>query len=153
MPGLLCRDAARRDIPVLAEFQLALADETEDLKLDHPTVLAGVTAILDRPERGRYFVAEREGRVVGGMLVTVEWSDWRNGEIWWLQSVYVRPDARRQGVFRSLHAHVREIIGSQPDVHGLRLYVHTANQRAQATYAALGMSAGHYVVCEWMKRF
>lgn len=141
------RPAAPDDASILADFNRAMADETEGLSLDPATVLAGVRAGLADPGKARYFVAERSGEVVGCCMITREWSDWRNGDLWWLQSVYVAPRARRQGVFRALHAEVVRRARAAGAV-ALRLYVERDNTHAKATYAALGMRATHYEVME-----
>jgi ribosomal protein S18 acetylase RimI-like enzyme len=107
---------------------------------------AGVRAVLDDPARGVYFVAERAGEVVGQTMITTEWSDWRNGWLWWIQSVYVCADARRQGVFRALYEHVQEMARNDPTVIGLRLYVEENNRAAQETYRRMGMEPMGFLV-------
>ncbi len=114
-----------------------MAAETEQLQLDRPTLRLGVAAVLDARVPGRYWVAESEGRVVGQLLITYEWSDWRNRQVWWIQSVHVAPEARRLGVFRALYAHLRRE-AQAAGAGGLRLYVDETNGRAQAVYASLG---------------
>ena len=144
--------ASREDAPILAEFNCAMAMETEEKPLDPETVRKGVEAIFEKEERGRYLVARREGRVIGQLLLTLEWSDWRNGEIWWIQSVYVQPDHRGLGVYKALYQAVREEAESRDDVVGIRLYVEHNNDRAQTVYRKLGMQAGGYEVMEFMKK-
>ena len=114
-----------------------------------------MTKALAEPDRLRFWVAERGGRVIGQTAITREWSDWRDGWVWWLQSVYVIAEARGQGVFRRLYGHIRDAARAQPDVIGLRLYVEQENLRAQATYRSLGMEPGGYLVYEamWRERF
>ena len=143
------RPATLADLDVIVRFNLELAEETERLRLDPPTLRQGVLAILEGRAPGRYWAAEREGRVVGQLLITFEWSDWRNRMVWWIQSVYVAPDVRGGGVLRALFATVRRE-AQAAEAGGLRLYVDTTNARAQAVYAALGMSGGHYKVFEDM---
>jgi GNAT superfamily N-acetyltransferase len=155
-PSFVVRDAHPGDRDLIVEFNLRLATETEGKSLD-PVVLArGVTRALTEPDRLRYWVVEPEGvgPVVGQCAVSREWSDWRDGWIWWFQSVYIHPDWRRLGLFRALHRHVRELALASGDVIGLRLYVETENHRAQKTYAALGMNPGGYHVLEefWSAR-
>ena len=152
---LLIRDARHEDLDAIVAFNAALASETEGKALDPAVLRAGVTAALDEPDRLRYWVAERSGSVVGQVAVTREWSDWRNGWVWWLQSVYIASDHRGLGIFRALFAHVRESARAEPDVIGLRLYVEHANDPAQRTYQALGMRPGGYHVYEdlWVERF
>lgn len=142
------RNAVRGDLPFLVECNLAMAWETEQRRLDRAVLEAGVAALFEQPSRGFYLVAERAGRALGCLLVTHEWSDWRNGDWWWLQSVHVLPEARRGGVFRALYAEVEQRARAVPGVVGLRLYVERDNARAQATYRALGMHEGVYRVFE-----
>jgi GNAT superfamily N-acetyltransferase len=104
---LTIRTADPSDVKRLARFNERMADETEDKALDAETVRAGVRHMINAPDRGFYLLAERGGKVVGSLMITTEWSDWRNGTFWWIQSVYVRPEARRQGVYASLHAEVK----------------------------------------------
>lgn len=142
------RGARRDDASTIIEFQEAMARETEDVALEHDVITRGVHAVFDDPSRGRYFVADADGRVVASLLVTYEWSDWRNGVIWWIQSVYVRPEFRKQGIYRDLYAHVKEAAGTS--VKGIRLYVDRRNTSAQDVYRRLGMDGDHYLVFEWM---
>ena len=142
------RTATAADVETLARWAEAMALETEGKVLDAATVRAGIAAGLADPGKARYFVAERDGRAVGTLMLTTEWSDWRNGWWWWIQSVYVAEDARRLGVFRALYDHVAVAAQATADVCGLRLYVENDNARAQATYAALGMADAHYRVFE-----
>lgn len=143
--------AERGDAEVLAEYNLLMAQETESKSLDPETVLAGVLGVFDDPGRGRYLVARKEHQIVGQLLVTLEWSDWRNGEIWWIQSVYVHPEHRGQGVFRELYRAISKEAESRKDVVGLRLYVEYENEAAKQVYESLGMRAGGYLVMESMK--
>jgi GNAT superfamily N-acetyltransferase len=146
------RRAERGDLGVLVRFARAMARETEDKALDPATVRAGIRAALDEPARGTYFVAESvaEGdeEAAGALMVTREWSDWRNANFWWIQSVYVPPAWRRQGVYRRLYEHVRRRAQSEDDVCGLRLYVERENAAARAAYEALGMRETHYRMYE-----
>jgi len=142
------RDAEARDLDFLASGNTAMALETEHKLLDPATVRSGVQAAFHEPSRGRYFVAELDGKVVGQLMVTYEWSDWRNGVFWWIQSVYVEPAARRHGVFRALYDHVERLAMTTPAVCGLRLYVENDNLRAQRTYLGCGMVDAGYLVME-----
>ncbi|MFM9961157.1 MAG: N-acetyltransferase family protein [Planctomycetaceae bacterium] len=151
MLTITIRPATPADEEVVVEFNCRLADESENKQLDRPTVQLGVRAILGNPRHGRYFLASVGDQVVGQMMHTWEWSDWRNGEIWWLQSVYVLPDFRRQGVFRSLIQHLQTEAAESPHVVGLRLYVEEHNTAAQATYERLGLKLAGYVVMESLK--
>ncbi|HEX7373618.1 MAG TPA: GNAT family N-acetyltransferase [Steroidobacteraceae bacterium] len=142
------RPAEARDLDFIADGNSAMAFETEHKRLDPPTVRRGVQAAFDDPGRGRYFVAEIDGQVVGQMMITYEWSDWRNGVFWWIQSVYVVPQARRKGVFRALYDHVERLARNSAGVCGLRLYVEHDNIRAQQTYLGCGMFNAGYLVME-----
>ena len=145
------RLATPQDAPVLIEFNTAMALETEQKELLPDVIGAGVHSLLGNPAAGFYVVAEKDDRVVGSLMITKEWSDWRNGTFWWIQSVYVRPEARRQGVYKLLYRHVQELAAKDPAVCGFRLYVERENARAQATYQALGMKETRYLVFEELK--
>lgn len=136
------------DAAVIAEFNLRLATETEGLHLDPETVLAGVKALLNDDSKGLYFVAECADEIAGQLMITREWSDWRNGNIWWLQSVYVHPKHRRAGVFTALYEDLRRRAAATKDVRCLRLYMHRTNQRAREAYCRVGMSRTEYEVFE-----
>src|SRR5262245_10213243 len=142
------RPAATRDVEVIVANNAALALETEHRRLATETVLTGVTAALTDPSHGRYFVAEAAGRIVGQIMHTFEWSDWRNGCFWLIQSVYVAPEARGQGVFHRLFQHLRTIARAEPGVCGLRLYVERDNARAQGIYRGCGLDDSGYLVME-----
>jgi ribosomal protein S18 acetylase RimI-like enzyme len=137
------------DAATVAAFNIAMAKETEDIALDPAVVGPGVLAALSDPARSLYFVAEDGGRLLGQTMVTYEWSDWRNGNLWWIQSVYVAPDARERGVFKALHARVVEDARAAGAV-GVRLYVFEENRRAQEVYRRLGMTDARYRVIEQM---
>ncbi|GFZ90117.1 GNAT family N-acetyltransferase [Dyella caseinilytica] len=147
--SITIRLAERADVAAVAEWNAAMAWETEHKRLDPDVLTRGVSAVFDEPRRGFYLVAEHEGRAAGCLLVTYEWSDWRNGDLWWIQSVYVTPDARRSGVFRAMYADVTQRAKANGAV-GLRLYVETENARAQRTYHELGMEQCHYFMYEQM---
>jgi len=147
-PPLTIRTADPSDVERLARFNERMAAETEDKDLDAETVRAGVRSMIETPNRGFYLLAERGGKVVGSLMITTEWSDWRNGTFWWIQSVYVRPVARRQGVYASLHSEVTSRAEAAGDVCGIRLYVEKDNQAARETYAALGMTETSYRMYE-----
>ncbi len=136
------------DAAVIADFNSRLAWETEKLRLNSAIVSRGVRALLKDAAKGTYFVAEQGGVIVGQLLITYEWSDWRNGHFWWIQSVYVASEFRRDGVFRALYDHVEKLARSRRDVCGLRLYVEKNNHRAHATYERLGMRHTHYEIYE-----
>ena len=145
------RSGERADADTIVEFQICLAEETEGLSLDRATVGRGVQAVFDDPARGRYWVAEADGEVVGCLLSLPEWSDWRNGTIFWIHSLYVRPDFRRQGVFGLLYGHLQKMVQADDSLKGLRLYVEKENLIAKNTYETMGMDGQHYHLYEWMK--
>jgi ribosomal protein S18 acetylase RimI-like enzyme len=145
------RLATPADAAVLTEFNAAMALETERKELLPEVIGAGVRSLLGKQGSGFYVVAEAEGRVIGALLVTKEWSDWRNGDFWWIQSVYVRPDWRRKGVYKALYRHIQQLAAQDPAVCGFRLYVERENARAQETYRNLGMKQTHYLVFEELK--
>ncbi|HXH38684.1 MAG TPA: GNAT family N-acetyltransferase [Thermoanaerobaculia bacterium] len=147
------RQAAPSDVSVIVDFQLAMARETEDLELDREVCTRGVQAVFDDAARGRYFLAQSGGTVIASLMITYEWSDWRNGNVWWIQSVYVRPEFRRQRVYAGLYEHVQRLVQADDSVRGLRLYVDRRNTSAQSVYTNLGMNGEHYQVFEWMKTF
>ncbi|MBS0558082.1 MAG: GNAT family N-acetyltransferase [Proteobacteria bacterium] len=138
------RAARVDDVEALATFNAAMAMETEGKSLAAATLRLGVARVLAEPARGFYLIAECADAVAGCLMVTYEWSDWRNGDWWWLQSVYVAPEHRRRGVFRALYAQIERRALENADVVGIRLYVERDNLRAQRTYAALGMAEEGY---------
>ena len=142
------RDATPADIEIIVAFNRSMAQETEGKQLALEVLRPGVRTVVENPSVGRYFVACHGNEVVGQLMITTEWSDWRNGQIWWIQSVYVRPEHRRQGVFRALYRHVEEVAHATPGVVGLRLYVEHNNAVAQRTYESLGMRNAGYLVFE-----
>ncbi len=142
------REATPADTETIAEFNRRLALETEDIALEHAVIGAGVAEVLGDRAKGRYWVAEVDGVIVGQIMITYEWSDWRNGMLWWIQSVYVHDAHRRYGVFSALYRHVQTLAVDDPQVRGIRLYVENHNTRAQATYEALGMVGDSYRVME-----
>jgi ribosomal protein S18 acetylase RimI-like enzyme len=141
------RDAVHADADRIAAFNTAMAFETEHIQLQASTVLAGVRAVLERAELGRYYVVQSGDDVCACLLITYEWSDWRNGIVWWIQSVYVIPAKRQQGIFTAMYDHMRNAATTAGAV-GLRLYVERDNTRAQRTYRALGMDETHYRLYE-----
>ena len=149
--NVMYRAAQPSDRDVIVAFQLAMAQETEDVTLDREICKRGVTAVFDDPSLGRYLVAESGGRVVASLLLTYEWSDWRNGMVWWIQSVFVIPEARGQRVYAGLYEHVKRLAESDGAIRGIRLYVDRRNTRAQEVYTRLGMNGEHYQVFEWKK--
>jgi len=127
-----------------------MARETEGLELQHDTVVKGVMAVFHDQCKGQYYVAEDNDSVVASLMITYEWSDWRNANVWWFQSVYVIPEYRRKGIFRMMYEYIKKA-GVADGIAGLRLYVDAENVRAQSTYEAMGMDGEHYKTYEWMK--
>lgn len=145
---VVVRRADASDAAVIAEFNRAMARETEGVNLDPDTVHSGVVRLLRQPEYGFYLVAEVSKNVVACLLITCEWSDWRDGVCWWIQSVYVEPDYRRQGIFRRMFGQVESLAQSDASVIGLRLYVEENNTGARYTYESLGMAKTPYHLYE-----
>ncbi|HEY4565535.1 MAG TPA: GNAT family N-acetyltransferase [Thermoanaerobaculia bacterium] len=139
------------DAAAIVDFQLRMARETEDLGLDPGTLRRGVAAVFADPSKGRYWIAERGGETVACLLTTYEWSDWRDGVILWIQSVYVVPEERGRGVYRALYERLRRQVDESPDLKGIRLYVEKRNAAAQRVYERLGMTREHYEMFEWLE--
>lgn len=148
MSEIKVRSATAAEAGRIAGFNRALALETEGLALEEKTVAAGVVALMGHPERGFYLVAEVDGAVAGCLLITYEWSDWRNRMFWWIQSVYVKPEFRGRGVYSAMDEKVRALAAREGNVCGFRLYVHKGNARAQEVYRSLGMEETAYLVYE-----
>ncbi|MBA4408194.1 MAG: GNAT family N-acetyltransferase [Odoribacter sp.] len=148
---MIIRQANEKDSSSIVEFQLAMAMETEQLQLHEPTVIKGVAAVFKDSSKGIYYVAETEGKVVGSLLTTFEWSDWRNGTVLWIQSVYVKPEYRKRSIFSQLYKHIQTRVNSNPDLRGIRLYADKTNIPAHGVYEHLGMTAEHYQMFEWIK--
>lgn len=146
-PDICIREAHTDDLSILVENNLALAKETESLNLDKDVLRKGIEQALSR-EECHYFVAVISGKIVGQTMITYEWSDWRNGVIWWMQSVYVYPEYRKQGVFRTLFKHIENLARTDSQVKALRLYVMQNNNIGQRTYHSLGMNDSGYIVFE-----
>ena len=145
------RPALSSDVPKIVEFQIAMAKETEDMNLDEKTVKRGVMAVLNDKQKARYFVAVENKVLCGCFMVTPGWSDWRAAYFIWLQSVYVLPEHRKQGVFRMMYDYMKEIVEKNDDYRGMRLYVEKANQRAINAYLNVGMEDAGYQMLEWDK--
>ena len=157
--SLTIRKATQSDISVLTQFQVSMARETESLALDPEQTGLGVRAVLEKSNPaaavGQYYIAEDadSGEIAGCTLIQTEWSDWRNGTVWWIHSVYVRPEYRKAGVFKTIYEHLKQEVTKSPDLRGLRLFVDRTNLRAQEVYKKLGMNGDHYQLFEWMKDF
>ncbi len=146
-PITVC-DASPDDLETIVTFNLLMAKETENIQLDPAVLRPGVDAVLRDATKGRYFVAKKNQHIVGQAMITLEWSDWRNCHWWWIQSVYVAPEARRSGVFRALYDEMMKR-SQEEGAQGLRLYVERDNRSAQAVYSALGMKRSHYDLFEF----
>ncbi len=142
------RVAGIGDIEIIARLNTAMAWETEQKRLDPATIRRGIRAVMDDSDYGFYVVAEQNGEVVGCLLITYEWSDWRSALFWWIQSLYVQPPFRRRGVFTRLHGFVRAQALQHPEVCGLRLYVEESNEVAQRAYRQIGMQPTTYRMYE-----
>jgi len=142
------RIANRNDAVTISRFNSEMAKETENLDLDTSRLLSGVLGLFDNPAKGFYIVAESNGTVIGQMMITYEWSDWRNGVFWWIQSVYVHPDYRTVGTFKKLYAYAAELAKKEPNVCGFRLYVEKENAAAQTVYNKVGMKITEYAIFE-----
>jgi GNAT superfamily N-acetyltransferase len=145
------REAESAEWQVIAGFQIKMAKETEDELLDSDTVSGGVQAVFNNPELGRYYVAEAEGQIIASLMITYEWSDWRNATVWWLQSVYVIPAYRNMGVFRQMYQYIQQLAIQRRDVSGIRLYMVSENYTAGQVYQKMGMDGKKYRMFEWMK--
>jgi ribosomal protein S18 acetylase RimI-like enzyme len=145
------RLACREDLDVLVAFNRAMALETEGKSLILEVITRGVANLLAQPQRGFYVIAEIDGAKAGSLMITNEWSDWRDGDFWWIQSVYVKPEFRKLGVYRAMYAFVQSMAMEKPNVCGFRLYVERENVNAQKTYVSLGMQETHYNIYESMK--
>ena len=145
------RKGQLEDRDLIARFQVEMAWETECYKLDDETVKKGVEAVLKNDAYGVYYVAVVDNLVAGSLLTTYEWSDWRNGTVLWIQSVFIDPNYRKSGVYNQLYSYIRDIVDADESLKGIRLYVDETNERAREVYRRLGMNGEHYRVFEWMK--
>lgn len=150
---IIVRRAEKAESCIIMNFQLMMALETEKIKLDPFVTLKGVEAVFDDPSKGFYLLATIGDDVVGSLMITYEWSDWRNRTIYWIQSVFVKPEFRKLGVYSQMYEFLKESIQYETAVGGIRLYVDRSNTGAQAVYARMGMNGEHYQVFEWMKDF
>lgn len=143
--------AAPKYLDTIIEFQKQMALETEGLVLDDQTVRSGIKYVLDYPQIGYYLLAKYNEEIIATLLVLFEWSDWRNGNVLWIHSVYVLPEYRGQGIFKAMYEHVKNKVEEREDFKGIRLYVEKQNEKAQKVYRAIGMSSEHYELFEWLK--
>jgi L-amino acid N-acyltransferase YncA len=148
---MIVREARQADVPSLLDFQLKMALETENIQLEIQPLTQGMNKLFRDPGKGKYYVAEEQGEVIGCLMTTFEWSEWRCGTILWIQSVYVSLSWRKRGVFKAMYQHLHQLVSEDPDLKGIRLYVDKTNETAQKVYNGLGMNGEHYTVFEWMK--
>ena len=146
------RRAKPGDENMIVGFQIRMAKETEQIDLDRDIVNKGVNVVFNSPEKGTYFVAESENKIIASLLITFEWSDWHNGNVYWIHSVYVLPEFRKKGVFKTMYLHLKKIAQKDKNIRGLRLYVDKTNTNARKVYETLGMDGNHYLLYEWMKK-
>ena len=151
MENITIRKARVEESSIIVQYQINMAQETEDLGLDKDTLNKGVKRMFDEPFRGTYWVVEFEGKVIACVLITPEWSEWRNGEVWWIQSLYVEAPFRGKGIFKQLYTFFKQEVESNDELKGIRLYVEKENTRAQKAYEAVGMTREHYDLYEWLK--
>ncbi len=147
---IIIREALPGDSLKIAGFQVEMARETENLDLDAAVVRKGVDAVFADKSKGSYYIAESGGFVIASLLTTYEWSDWRNGMIVWLQSVYVLPEFRKKGIFNELFMYIKQMVEADPTYFGIRLYVDNTNEQAIQVYRKCGMDGDHYRLFEWM---
>ncbi len=146
------RPATQEDSAYIIEFQQRMALETENVKLDATVLAEGLKRLFDDPAKGKYYVAEDNGEVIGCLMTTFEWSEWRCGNVLWIQSVYIKPSHRSKGVFRKMYEHIKSMVTPESEYRGIRLYVDKTNAAAQKVYEKLGMNGEHYQVYEWMAK-
>nr|WP_246202779.1 GNAT family N-acetyltransferase [Fulvivirga lutimaris] len=138
----------------IVDFQILMASETEDLGLDKETLMSGAAAVFEDPAKGTYYVAtedDEDENVIACLLITPEWSEWRNGTVWWIQSVYVIKEHRGKGIFKAMYEYIKAMVEEDETLKGIRLYVEKENTKAQAVYERIGMTAEHYKLYEWLK--
>lgn len=145
----MIRIATIDDCDTITLFNTNLAQETEGIELDKETLKRGVKTTISSPDKGVYFVYEEDNQIIGQMMITNEWSDWRNGYFWWIQSVYIHQDHRKKGVFQSLYNHIKNLVEQDSSLCGLRLYVENKNETAKETYKKLGLKETYYLLYEW----
>ena len=148
---MIIRKAKESEWQIIADFQRLLVEETEDFSLDKKVIEKGVKAVFEDPGKGKYYVTEMDGGVIACLMVSFEWSDWRNSYIPWILSLYVKPEFRKQGIYKRMYNHLQNEVISSSEWGGIRLYVDKSNIIAQKVYSALGMSSEHYLLFEWMK--
>jgi ribosomal protein S18 acetylase RimI-like enzyme len=149
---IIIRPATIEDSTCIIGFQQQMALETENVKLDASVLAEGLKRLFDDPAKGKYYVAEDNGEVIGCLMTTFEWSEWRCGNVLWIQSVYIKTSHRSKGVFRKMYEHIKNMVTPESEYRGIRLYVDKTNAAAQKVYEKLGMNGEHYQVYEWMAK-
>ncbi len=145
--------ADRTHIDDIIDFQVIMARETEELMLNPTTVRKGVEHLFDNPDKGQYYVVTENNKTIACTLTVPEWSDWRNGTVLWIHSVYVKPEFRRKGIFRLIYEYLKNTVIVDQSLMGLRLYVEKSNTKAQKVYESVGMNGEHYRLYEWLKNY
>jgi GNAT superfamily N-acetyltransferase len=148
---MVIRKAELKDLESLANFQVKMAMETEGLSLSKATVLKGIEHLFEQPQKGEYWGVYFENKIIACTLTIPEWSDWRNGTVLWIHSVYVEQEYRKRGLFRLLYEHLKTMVAEDSALLGIRLYVDKTNVSAQKVYKSLGMNGEHYQLFEWLK--
>ena len=151
MSLVIVQKADASHIEKISKFQVLMARETEDFELDIEVVRRGVTEVFKKTSHGEYFVCILDNEIVASLMITYEWSDWRNRQTWWIQSVFVKDNFRGQGIFKAMYLHIKNIVQNDDSLSGLRLYVDKTNYNAQKVYQKIGMDGNHYSLYEWMK--
>jgi GNAT superfamily N-acetyltransferase len=152
MDDIIIRHAGIDDMGFIVDCQIKMAKETENMKLDKLTVTLGVQSVFDDSLKGFYIVGERDGTPVSCLMITLEWSDWRNNWVWWIQSVFVLPEMRKSGIFSMMYTFIKSQVLQDNEVAGIRLYVDNTNLPAREVYKRMGMNDEHYRLFEWMKQ-
>jgi GNAT superfamily N-acetyltransferase len=151
LSNMIIRPAHDLDIPTLIEFQKKMGLETENVVIDDGLINEGMQNLFSDPSKGKYYVAEIDKKLAGCLMTTFEWSEWRNGNVLWIQSVYTAEEFRGKGVYKAMYAHIQGIVLNDPTLRGIRLYADKSNKSAHDVYSRLGMNGDHYTVYEWMK--
>jgi len=146
------KEASPEDKEMIIGFQIDMAWETEKVKLDENTIRLGVQNVFKNPNLGRYYVAKANNLIVASLLITYEWSDWRNSIVLWIQSVYVIPKYRKRGVFRKMYENIKQQVERDNEITGIRLYMVHNNRNADHVYEKLGMDGNRYRLFEWLKK-
>ena len=147
---MIFREAKNTEYKLIAGFQQKMAFETENYHLDINTVTKGVEAVFNDTSKGKYYIVEEDEKVIASLLTTYEWSDWRNSQVIWIQSVFVLPNYRKKGVFKIMYSNIKDIVSKSPEYSGIRLYVDKTNTNAQKVYTKIGMQGEHYSLFEEM---